>query len=270
MYVQVIYFLSFTVPAAAPENVAATAVSSTEIEVSWEEVPAIDENGIIVLYEIQFVPLETFDGALVTKTVNTSGPVLTMNLTGLQEYVEYNISVRAYTSVGPGPYSDGVVERTEEDGKSIILAHHLCIHHISLSTVPDAPPQNVTTVVLSSTEIQVLWEEVPAINRSGLIITYEVQYVPLQTFNGQISTNYTSTSQLNTTLTGLQEYVEYNISVRAYTSVGPGPYSDIVVERTLEDGKPDMHPATKATKFSLPYSSCCSSSECSNYGCVLH
>ena len=110
--------------------------------------------------------------------------------------------------------------------------------YLSLSTVPDAPPQNVMTVVLSSTEIQVLWEEVPAINRSGLIITYEVEYVPLQTFNGQISTRYyTSTSQLNTTLTGLQEYVEYSISVRAYTSVGPGPYSDGVVNRTLEDCK---------------------------------
>ena len=93
------------------------------------------------------------------------------------------------------------------------------------------------TVVLSSTEIQVLWEEVPAINRSGLIITYEVEYVPLQTFNGQISTNYTSTSQLNITLTGLQEYVEYSISVRAYTSVGPGPYSDPLTRRTLEDGE---------------------------------
>ena len=105
----------------------ATAVSSTEIEVSWEEVPAINENGIIVLYEIQFVPLETFDGTLVTETVNTSGPALTMNLTGLQEYAEYNISVRAYTSVGPGPYSDLVVNRTLEDGKVLNLACNLYI-----------------------------------------------------------------------------------------------------------------------------------------------
>ena len=93
------------------------AVSSTEIEVSWEEVPAIDENGIILLYEIQFVPLET--DALVTETVNTSGPVLTTNLTGLQEYVEYSISVRAYTSVGPGPYSDPLTRRTLEDGERL-------------------------------------------------------------------------------------------------------------------------------------------------------
>ena len=95
----------------------------------------------------------------------------------------------------------------------------------------------MTATAVSSTEIEVSWEEVPAINESGVITVYEVLYTPLMSFEGQISTNYTSTSQLNTTLTGLQEYVEYNISVRAYTSVGPGPYSDIVVERTLEDGK---------------------------------
>ena len=90
---------------------------------------------------------------------------------------------------------------------------------------------------MSPTEIEVSWEEVPAIDENGMITMYEVQFVPLETFEGQISASTTNTSQLNTTLTGLQEYVEYNISVRAYTSVGPGPYSDLVVNRTLEDGK---------------------------------
>ena len=103
--------------------------------------------------------------------------------------------------------------------------------------MPDAPPQNAMTVVLSSTEIQVSWEEVPAINRSGLITVYEVRYDPLETFDGLISTNTTNTTMLNITLTGLEEYVEYNISVRAYTSVGPGPYSDGLVNRTEEDGE---------------------------------
>ena len=93
-------------------------MSSTEIVVLWDEVPAIDENGVITMYEIQFVPLETFGGQITSDTVNTSdGSVLMMVLTGLEEYVEYNISVRAYTSVGPGPYSDPVPERTNTDGK---------------------------------------------------------------------------------------------------------------------------------------------------------
>ena len=99
------------------------------------------------------------------------------------------------------------------------------------------PPENVTTMVESSTEIQVSWEEVPAIDQNGEIITYEVQYEPVQTFNGQISTAMMNTSMLSINLTGLQEFVDYNISVRAYTSAGPGPYSDPVTERTLEDGE---------------------------------
>ena len=69
------------------------------------------------MYEILFIPLETFDGQISADTVNTSdGSVLMMVLAGLEEYVEYNISVRAYTSSGPGPYSDPVTERTLEDG----------------------------------------------------------------------------------------------------------------------------------------------------------
>ena len=122
-----------TEPAAVPQNVTASAISSTAIEVSWEEVPAIDQNGVISIYEVRFVPLETFGDMLVTDTVNTSGPVLNITLTGLEEYVEYNISVRAYTSVGPGPYSDGVVNRTEEDGECSSLRTRVAALFLSLT-----------------------------------------------------------------------------------------------------------------------------------------
>ena len=116
-----------------------------------------------------------------------------------------------------------------------------CTYYVCFSvfTDPVEPPQNVTATALSSTEIAVSWEEVPAISRNGEIITYEVQYEPLTLFDGQLSTdtfNITNTSLLFTILTGLEEYVVYNISVRAYTSTGPGPYSDPVSFRILEDG----------------------------------
>ena len=83
---------------------------------TWEEVLAIDENGIIISYEIQFEPLE-FTSVLMTDTINTTN--LSAVITGLQEYVEYNISVRAYTIICPGPYSDPVTERSLEDRKLI-------------------------------------------------------------------------------------------------------------------------------------------------------
>ena len=115
--VKLIFFV-LTEPATPPQNVRVSSVSSTEIMVNWEEVPAIDENGIIINYEVQFEPLE-FTETLTTSSVNTTS--LTVVINGLQEYVEYNISVRAFTIIGPGPYSDPVTERTLEDRKLINL-----------------------------------------------------------------------------------------------------------------------------------------------------
>ena len=86
--------------------------------VTWEEVLAISQNGIIVNYEVRAEPLQ-FTGELEIQTMNTTD--LSANITSLQENVEYNISVRAYTSVGPGPYSDPVTERTSEDGILLFL-----------------------------------------------------------------------------------------------------------------------------------------------------
>ena len=166
-----------------------------------------------------------------------------MILTGLEEYVEYNISVRAYTSAGPGPDSEPVTERTFEDSKRELGYNFICITHKLYFTGPDDPPQNLTAMVISSTEIKVSWEELPAINENGEITTYEIQYIPLETFEGRISTNTVNTSDgtvLMMELTGLEEYVEYTISVRAYTSEGPGPYSDPVTERTDTESKEEL------------------------------
>ena len=91
----------------------ASALSFTTIMVTWEKILAISQNGIIVNYEVRVEPLQ-FTGELETQTINTTD--LSVNVTGLEENVEYIISVRAYTSVGPGPYSDPVTERTSEDG----------------------------------------------------------------------------------------------------------------------------------------------------------
>ena len=94
----------------------ANATSSTEIMVTWEEVLPIDQNGIITNYEVRYEPLQ-FTESLSIMFVNTTD--MTVNLTNLQEYVEYNISVRAYTSVGFGPFSTEITERTFEDGRCL-------------------------------------------------------------------------------------------------------------------------------------------------------
>ena len=81
----------------------------------WGEVVPIDQNGVITMYEVMYTPLEDFDGAIMTRTTNVTE--LSVLLVDLEEYVNYTISVRAYTSVGAGNYSDPVTELTNEDGK---------------------------------------------------------------------------------------------------------------------------------------------------------
>ena len=70
-------------------------------------------------------------------------------------------------------------------------------------------------------------------------MAYEITYTPLENFTGVIGINSTnmSGSYLSVSLVGLQEYVNYSIQIRAYTIEGPGPYSNPVLQITLENSK---------------------------------
>ena len=106
-----------TVPRSPPTTVAIRTMSSTNIRVSWGPVPFIDQNGIITEYEVMYQPLETFNGSIETRRVNVTSPEMSVTLMELQEFVSYSISVRAYTSVGAGPYSSEVFIMTNESGE---------------------------------------------------------------------------------------------------------------------------------------------------------
>ena len=104
-----------------------------------------------------------------------------------------------------------------------------------------SPPGNVTATAIFSTTIQVTWEEISSIDNEITITQYEVEYN--QSAFGMIPTSTSviiNSMTFNVNLTGLQEYVEYSIQVRAYSRVGPGPYSDVVMETTLQDCKKSL------------------------------
>ena len=93
----------------------AMTLSPTEVQVSWSEVNPIDRNGFIILYEVDYQPLRDFETE-VTR-VNSTGT--TTVLVGLHESVPYNITVRAYTAVGGGPFSNPGIGHTNESSKHI-------------------------------------------------------------------------------------------------------------------------------------------------------
>ena len=118
-------FLYPTGPSEPPSNVNATAILSTAIQVTWERVPFIAENGIITQYEIEFNQT-TFDEVSMSNVTTVNSLTLEVVITGLEEYVAFFIRVRAYTNVGAGPYSDVETVLTHEDGRhnniAIIIA----------------------------------------------------------------------------------------------------------------------------------------------------
>lgn len=91
------------------------------IYVAWKEIPPIDRNGIITNYEVLYEPLCE---NLTAESINTTN--LSLIIVELEEFAHYNISVRAYTSVGPGPFSVPITNQTEEHGKATL--DYLMLH----------------------------------------------------------------------------------------------------------------------------------------------
>ena len=102
-------------------------------------------------------------------------------------------------------------------------------------TEPSAPPSNVSAHSESSTSIFVSWGDVPSLDQNGVILSYTVTYRALPSGSSQTKNMTAPANQ--TTLTGLNEYTNYSITVFASTSNGGGNKSTAIVVITDEDSK---------------------------------
>ena len=87
----------------------------------------------------------------------------------------------------------------------------------------------------SSTSIFVSWGDVPFSDHNGVILSYTVTYRALP--SGSSQTKNVTAPANQTTLTGLNEYTNYSITVFASTSKGGGNQSTPIVVITDEDSK---------------------------------
>ncbi|PFX14115.1 Down syndrome cell adhesion molecule-like [Stylophora pistillata] len=204
-------------PTAAPTNVRGHNTSSTSILVEWGDVPAANRNGIILTCTITYHSLIENDNG--SKTVDYVDHQV--NLTSLKEFVNYSITVFASTAKGHGPLSNLIVITTDQDR-------------------PSAAPLIVKAIDLSSTSIIVYWDEVPAQDQNGIILTYTITYQSLTEHdNGHFIVDY---PEYRKELIGLKEYVYYKIKIFASTEKGRGPDSNPISVRTDQD-KPSGPPA---------------------------
>lgn len=110
-----------------------------------------------------------------------------------------------------------------------------------LISVPDDPPSNIRAIGTEPTVIQAYWLPVSNETVNGIALGYT-----LALFNtaGQNIRNYTlNASVLSLKITGLEIWTNYSIKMAAFTIVGDGPWSDLLLEDTDEESKPQTtHP----------------------------
>ena len=104
----VVFLYLSLVPTSPPENIIFSAVETTIMTVSWDELPCSGRNGPIIGYLLYYTNTTFSD------TINiTGGESISYNLTQLTPYTNYIVTVSAYNDAGTGPTSDNKTQRTE-------------------------------------------------------------------------------------------------------------------------------------------------------------
>ena len=97
-----------------------TAITSTIVTAAWQLPPTDSRNGVIKGFKLFIDRIGSDEKPDVHLIGVSNASVYTKNVTGLQEFTEYELQVLAYTSVGNGPKSSVQFVKTKEDGKSFI------------------------------------------------------------------------------------------------------------------------------------------------------
>ncbi|XP_061680177.1 receptor-type tyrosine-protein phosphatase S isoform X4 [Syngnathoides biaculeatus] len=215
-------------PSAPPQDIKCSSTSSTTLLVSWRPPPLKSQNGLLAGYRVHYQVAEQSEGVgddvepMEEPTVPaTEEQVL---LQRLDKWTLYRITVSAYTVVGPGPESEPLICRTDED-------------------VPGSPPRRVEVEVLNSTALKVMWRSLMPGKQHGQIRGYQVHYVRVE--NGEsrgvpLIKDVMLADAQEMVIGGLKPDTTYSITVAAYTTKGDGARSKpkLVVTKGAVPGRP--------------------------------
>ena len=165
------------------------------------------------------------------------------NVTGLEEYNNYTITVVLINSIGPSPSSSDVQAQTLEGCKfRQKLNHFIFIGYYYSPLIVSTEPLSLASENITSTSFCVTFDPPTNITQNGPIASYSVTYAG-NLFN---TTQYTSTVSVSSVvypltesssvcIDNLEEYNNYTVSIRAVNGAGAGTAANITVE-TSEAG----------------------------------
>ena len=106
-----------------------------------------------------------------------------------------------------------------------------------LIAVPSLPPSSFTLAASTSTSIIASWQLPPEDSRNGIITGYKLFYKKKGSSGAGSMKVINSQAIHSKVVTGLDKYTDYEFQILAFTSVGDGPKSTVVYEKTKEAGK---------------------------------
>lgn len=104
--------------------------------------------------------------------------------------------------------------------------------------VPSGAPLDVNGKVVNSTSIEIAWLPPAVRHRNGVLTGYRLLYdeavASLELDNATARSMVVPKSPF--LLSDLEKFTPYKFSVAAMTRRGTGPYSDVIIVKTDEDG----------------------------------
>jgi len=102
------------VPDEPPVNIRARGIEPTVITIYWSPVPYETINGIGIGYQLALFNISAYN----IRNYTLEASVLSLEITDLDIWTNYSIKMSAFTVVGEGPWSESILEDTDEEGKS--------------------------------------------------------------------------------------------------------------------------------------------------------
>jgi transcriptional regulator CtsR len=197
----------------APSGLTATAASSTEIDLIWED-NSNNEAGFKIQRKESGGSYSLIDAVRANRTSYTDS--------GLAAETKYYYRIWAYNSVGDSVYSN-------ED------------YAITRSLSVPSAPSNLEITNITSSEIEIAWED-----NSDDETGFKIERKKSGGSYSQIASVDENTT--NYTATGLSDGTIYSFRVRAYNDAGYSSYSNVVSDTT--GGTPDAPSSLEATAVS--------------------
>lgn len=182
-------------PPSAPTNLTATAVSSSQINLTWQD-NSTNETGFRI-------ERASSSAGPFTQIATVGAETTTYSNTGLSASTTYYYRVCAYNSDGNSPYSNVASATTQA-----VLN-------------PPIAPSNLSATAVSSSQINLTWQDKSS-NETGFRIERSLSATSGYTLIATVSANVTTYSNV-----GLSEYTTYYYRVCAYNADGNSGYTNI-------------------------------------------